>query len=156
MMTMRHEDPVGEAMQSIDEAERRIHGARMALTDLRADLQDLPVLRRIIVAMRDVKIEQLALMARVSIGEAVKLRNRAIAANSNVLIDECETSIRFVNILQGRGVRTLGDLARLTVKDMAGIANSGSRMVKEGRQLMARHGLCFEGDEDWLKQPETR
>jgi hypothetical protein len=152
---MRHEDPVGEAMQSSDDAERRIHTARTALTELRADLRDLPALRRIIVAMRDVSIEKLALMARMSIGEAVKLRNRAVAANSAVLVDECETSIRFANIVQARGVRTLGDLARLTVKDMTSITHSGSRMVKEGRQLLARYGLCFDGDDDWLKQPEA-
>jgi DNA-directed RNA polymerase alpha subunit len=154
-MAMRHEDPVGEAMQSIDDVERRVHAARTALTDLRADLRDLPVLRRIIVAMRDVSIEKFALMARLSIGEAVKLRGRAIAASNAVLVDECETSIRFANIVQARGIRTLGDLARLTVKDMGSISHSGVRMVKEGRQLLARHGLWFEGDEDWLKQPEA-
>jgi DNA-directed RNA polymerase alpha subunit len=105
--------------------------------------------------MRDVSDERLARMARITLAEVAKLRRRALEANSTVPIDDCDTSIRLANILSARGVRTLGDLAQLTVKDMASITHSGTRMVKEARVLLASRGLCFHGDEDWLLQPAT-
>jgi hypothetical protein len=148
---MSDDSPVSRSIRSIEEAERQTTAAREALYGLHDDLFDLPALRRIVISMRGVSNEKLAKMGRITVAQAAALRRRAIGSNSKVRIDDCDTSLRFVNILSVVGVHTLGELAKLTVKDMAKIANSGSRMVKEGRELLLAHGLCFQDDERWLR-----
>jgi DNA-directed RNA polymerase alpha subunit len=61
----------------------------------------------------------------------------------NVLIAECEFSIRSRNCLQKMGIHTLGDLARTSEEKILASKNFGETSLIEIKEMLASHGLAL-------------
>jgi len=68
------------------------------------------------------------------------------AEDSGVLaakVDDLELSVRACNCLARLSVRTVGDLSRLTERELAGTYGVGRRTVQEIKEVLAGMGLSF-------------
>ncbi len=67
-------------------------------------------------------------------------------------IEELDLSVRASNCLENQGIKTLGDLARMTEKEMLQVRNLGKTSLKEIKKKLADFDLSLGMDIDALKE----
>ena len=67
-------------------------------------------------------------------------------------IEEMDLSVRASNCLENQGIKTLGDLARMTEKEMLQVRNLGKTSLKEIKKKLADFDLSLGMDIDALKE----
>ncbi len=58
-----------------------------------------------------------------------------------------EVSARLEHVLRRAGITKLAELAAMRERDLRRLKNVGARSVREARDLLARHGMRFVGDQ---------
>ncbi len=143
---IRERDQVIERLKS-EVTASRLTAALLAATEpsstesMRAQLRQDLVSRGLLPELPPEPVDigptnDLAQMARtVDVGDPMRILARSV--------DELDLSVRASNCLQNAGVRTLGDLARMTSADVLRIKWSTGKVVREIRDELAKVGLSL-------------
>lgn len=77
-----------------------------------------------------------------------KVKPKVTSGYDAILLDEMELSVRSYNILAWRGVKTLGDLSRMTRDDLMRVRNMGRKSLEEIIAKMEEYGVKPASEEE--------
>jgi DNA-directed RNA polymerase alpha subunit len=83
------------------------------------------------------------------IGDHIADAHKLWATTPSVLlvsIDELEISVRPFNCLYNNGIRTLGDLVKMTPSELMRLDNFGRKSLKDVVSALAHYGLKLDGE----------
>lgn len=68
------------------------------------------------------------------------------APTLEILVDDLDLSVRALNVLAHKGVKTIGDLIALTRIDLLKLPHCGKRTIREYEKALATYGLKIKGE----------